>query len=338
MHRVHLLVLYPISFILHSSIEIPLLCTSRLGYTRICLAFVRPCVDILGVFTQEISNDISECMAQYMAHPLPSASAAAQQKHYVTYTAPTTDPYPISVTLLEAPALLASSGTTGFRTWEASLYLASFFVSAEGKRYIKGRNVLELGAGTGFLSILCATHLDARSVLATDGSEEVVNDLRVNMALNRVEGNENVKVNYLQWGQTLIGGVADCRKQGQEYELVIGADVVGQLPRKTVMPLIGTADIRCTIYPSSGRNIERPVRAVPQDQSCHISYCTERTYFSCLSQRLWYVDVTSSGNQIVFDLQQMQMTLQGRNWRLMGRRCRNKSASSIQHQLQSISF
>ena len=292
----------------------------------------------MGVPTQEISDDISECMAQYMAQPLQAASAAAQQKHYVTYTGPTSDPYPISVTLLEAPALLASSGTTGFRTWEASLHLASFFVSAEGKQYIEGRNVFELGAGTGFLSILCAAHLDAKSVLATDGSQEVVNDLKVNMALNRVEGNENAMVNHLQWGQTLIGGVADCRKQGQEYDLVIGADVVGQLPRKMLMPLTATADIRCTIYTSPGRNVKRPVRAVPQDQSCHISYRAERTYFSCFSQRLRYVDVTSCEDEIAFDLQQMQMTLRGRHWRLMGWKCRNKSASSIQRQLRSKSF
>lgn len=172
-----------------------------------------------------------------MAHPLPSASVAAQQKCYVTYTAPIIDLYPLSVTLLEAPALLVSSGTTGLRTWEASLYLASFLFSSEGKRYVVGKNVLELGAGTGFLSVLCAAHLNAKDVLATDGSDEVVTNLEENLNLDGIKGNGSIKANNLQWGQALIGGVADRRDEGSGYDLIIGADVVSQTPNLASAPL-----------------------------------------------------------------------------------------------------
>ena len=163
-----------------------------------------------------------------MAQPLPSATAAAQQKGYVTYTVPKLGTNVPQVTLLEAPSLLASSGTTGFRTWEAALFLGAYLISEAGSRHVTGQRVIELGAGTGFLSILCAKHLNARYVLTTDGSREVVAELKANLELNRLEEGELIKSAVLEWGHNLIGGLADCSGAGSPYDLVIGADVVGE--------------------------------------------------------------------------------------------------------------
>lgn len=173
-----------------------------------------------------------------MGHSLPSASAAAQQKSYVTYTAPTSGLDEAQLTLLEAPSLLASSGTTGFRTWEAALFLGAYLSSPKGNHFVTGRNVLELGAGTGFLSIFCAKHLCAQRVLATDGSQEVISDIKSNIHLNELEGSELIQTAILQWGHTLIGGVADCREDKRSYDLVLGADVTYDL--KSIPPLIAT--------------------------------------------------------------------------------------------------
>lgn len=164
-----------------------------------------------------------------MGQPLPSASAAAQQKSYVTYTAPIHGPDAAQVTLLEAPSLLASSGTTGFRTWEAALFLGAYLSSPDGNHLVAGKRVLELGTGTGFLSILVAKHLGAHYVLATDGSQEVVSDVKSNILLNDLEGRELIQTAILQWGHTLIGGVADCREDKRSYDVVLGADVVSDL-------------------------------------------------------------------------------------------------------------
>ena len=169
------------------------------------------------------------CLAEYMGQPLPSASAAAQQKSYVTYTAPTSCENAAQVTLLEAPSLLASSGTTGFRTWEAALFLGAYLSSPDGRHLVSGKSVLELGAGTGFLSIYCARHLGAQRVLATDGSQEVISDLKSNIQLNGLEGSELIQTANLQWVHTLIGGVADCREHRGSYDLVLGADVVSEI-------------------------------------------------------------------------------------------------------------
>lgn len=167
-------------------------------------------------------------MAQYTAQPLPSANAAAQQKSYVTYTAPIASPEASQITTLEAPSLLASSGTTGFRTWEAALFLGAYLSSETGNHYVAGKRIFELGAGTGFLSILCTKLLGARYVLATDGSSEVVTDIKTNLDLNKLEEEGLIKTAVLEWGHTLISGPVDSRGEGLSYDLVIGADVVGE--------------------------------------------------------------------------------------------------------------
>ena len=164
-----------------------------------------------------------------MAQPLESASAAAQQKSYVTYTAPHRRLDAPQITLLEAPSLLAASGTTGFRTWEAALFLGAYFASEVGNQYVAGCRLIELGAGTGFLSILCAKHFGARFVLATDGSREVITDMKINLGLNDLEEGDLIKSAAVVWGSALIGGPLDCRGADLPYDVAFGADVVSSL-------------------------------------------------------------------------------------------------------------
>ena len=175
---------------------------------------------------QEISNEISEALAQVMSNPLPSEISAAQEKVYVTYTSPSVDTSPPALTLLEARWTLGSSGTTGFRTWEAALHLASYLYNNPQRHPIANRNVIELGAGTGLVSILCAKYLMAAHVSATDGSPEVVGDLDVNMRLNGMTSGGNMGSHVLKWGHSLIGGIFDWRVSGKPFDLVLGADVV----------------------------------------------------------------------------------------------------------------
>ena len=84
---------------------------------------------------------------------------------------------------------------------------------------IDGKGILELGAGSGFLSILCAKYLNARSVLATDGSERVVDELQSNLYLNGLEDNRVIEATILKWGQ-----LPD--KHLWTYDLILGSDIV----------------------------------------------------------------------------------------------------------------
>lgn len=163
-----------------------------------------------------------------MAQPLPTEASTAQQKCYVTYTAPSTrDPSP-TLTVFESPSLLASTGTTGFRTWEAALHLATYLSVRAEQVNLAGKNILELGAGTGLVSILCARHLGASYVLATDGSHSVVSDIETNLGLNSMSESENIQSSLLIWGYSLVGSAADLRKEEKSFDLVIGADIVSR--------------------------------------------------------------------------------------------------------------
>ena len=167
------------------------------------------------------------CLADLLANHIPLASESAQQKCYLTYTVPSPSLFCAELTLLETRSVLASSGTTGLRTWEAALYLGTFLSSASGLDLIKGKTILELGAGTGFLSILCARHLEARFVLATDGSAEVINDLESNIRLNEL-GNTNLIIPaILKWGHLFPDN--PLNGDSRTYDLVLGADVVSAL-------------------------------------------------------------------------------------------------------------
>lgn len=195
-----------------------------------------------------------------MVQSLPSASAAAQQKSYVTYTTPNAIVEAPKIILLEAPSLLASAGTTGFRTWEAALFLGAYLASPDGLDFVNGKDIIELGAGTGFLSILCAKHLGARFVMSTDGSREVVTDIKTNLGLNDLNEGNVIRNVVLPWGYALINGVTDRREANLSFDLVIGADVTYDL--KSIPALISTLRDLFELYPQIKVLISATVRNV----------------------------------------------------------------------------
>ena len=149
----------------------------------------------------------------------------------MTYTAPSSSLYCPELTLLEARSILASSGTTGLRTWEAALCLGTYLFSSNGQELIRGRTILELGAGTGFISILCAKHLGAQFVLATDGNADIIRDLDSNLVLNKIKDTNLIITAVLEWGHMLPNILWDSLEESQTYDLVLGADVVSLIVR-----------------------------------------------------------------------------------------------------------
>lgn len=196
-------------------------------------------------YKQEISDDLMSALSVLLASGIPSESAAAQQKAFVTYdfsqhsstTSASSQDY--SVTLLESRAVISSSGTTGLRTWEAALLLGSYLSSQDGREKIREKQVLELGAGTGMLSILCAKHLGVSGVVATDGDEAVVDAIKTNSYLNGVDtesqSKTTVKAAALRWGWGL-----DADTFSEDYgmdipDVILGADVVSYYPHRGLL-------------------------------------------------------------------------------------------------------
>jgi hypothetical protein len=172
-------------------------------------------------------------LAELMFSPMPDDATAAQQRNWVTYT-PLTQTSPIldkepGLKLLENRAVISGAGTTGLRTWEAALHLSSYLLSSpELIASVKGKKVIELGAGTGLLSILCASHLGAAHVTATDGDEGVVQALHENATFNDVK--DAMDIGVLWWGRALKGSWMFEKDPSFFCDLVLGADVVSGTP------------------------------------------------------------------------------------------------------------
>ncbi|KAI0391010.1 S-adenosyl-L-methionine-dependent methyltransferase [Xylariaceae sp. FL0594] len=228
---------------------------ARLPPERYQLRVMRPLVAKIEKAIQdpdedEISDDLMNRIGALMTHGVPSEFDALKERAYVTFTclAEVTstsqrqedggiDEEP-TITLLERRNLISGSRTTGHRTWEAALHLGAYLLTDAGRRLVEGRSVLELGAGTGFLAILCAKHLGATHVTTTDGDENVVDALKENLALNGLDaqgegegesgggdGQKSVLAKRLWWGEELEGTWVEKDFDAHPYDVVIGADI-----------------------------------------------------------------------------------------------------------------
>ncbi|KFY80014.1 hypothetical protein V498_08862 [Pseudogymnoascus sp. VKM F-4517 (FW-2822)] len=188
---------------------------------------------------ESISDDLMNSFASLLTTTIPPEAIAAQEKSYVTYTlsnllpSPSSSPSPPpadppTITILESRNLLGGTGTTGFRTWEASLQLSDFLCSPScpPDLCLRGKSVLELGSGTGYLSICCAKYLGAAHVTATDGFDTVMTDLGTNLFINDLQDSALVSTRELKWGHALLGNEdAVFLEEHQSPDTIIGADV-----------------------------------------------------------------------------------------------------------------
>lgn len=117
--------------------------------------------------------------------PTSPTSSSYAYKHYLLQ--PDTH-----ITLRESISFV-SEGTTGLCTWEAALALADYLLE-HADSLLRGKNILELGAGAGLIGILLkqrALKLAAGQVLLTDGSAACVQLMRDNIVLNFKETSQN---------------------------------------------------------------------------------------------------------------------------------------------------
>lgn len=150
---------------------------------------------------------------------------------------------------LKEDGRMISSGTTGLRTWQASVALANHLLVGSSAL---PSNILELGAGTGLLSLVVAQILkDARvasaRIVASDVDSSVLQQLGLNVALSLSTSNfvwlstyklillfsddlqDIVNVQSLDWGMattvegrtTLLATLSDSPPS-----LILGADIV----------------------------------------------------------------------------------------------------------------
>ena len=161
---------------------------------------------------------------------MPGEAEAAQEKSFVTYSVTSiSSDAPPTITISESRNLLGGTGTTGFRTWEACLQLGDFLCSkyCPPDLALSSKTILELGCGTGYLSVLCAKYLKAGHITATDGFDNVIDDLDENLLLNDLEMSPLIRTRLLKWGSGSF--VENCGNdtsflEGKAPDIILGAD------------------------------------------------------------------------------------------------------------------
>lgn len=171
---------------------------------------------------------VSDLLYTHRANLCQAEQTDIYKKRTLTYTPPTDFDSPTtSIVIEEAQYLLGSASNVGLRTWEASLRLAHFLWNRQA--LIRGRHVLELGAGTGFLSIFCSAVLSAKHVLATDGNDQVLDSLRHNVDLNNPVYGPSAPpvVKKLSWEdeEDFDSMITSEDGTGFKPDIVIGADI-----------------------------------------------------------------------------------------------------------------
>jgi hypothetical protein len=181
---------------------------------------------------QELNDNLMDALGMLVAQPKANSLELAQKLSHVKYTAPlqSSSTKNREVTTIESRGLILSGGTTGKRTWEAALHLGSFLASSAGEELVRGKRVIELGAGTGFLSLFCAHHLGVQSVVSSDREPVLIENMRECVRFNhRGDGPFPFYPAFWDWGTPLektqeLESFVD--EDDLRFDVALGADLV----------------------------------------------------------------------------------------------------------------
>lgn len=169
------------------------------------------------------------CYSDLISCPSRPPLEEAQQLSYIKYTPPWSLERENSQYIItsENRGLILASGTTGFRTWEAALHLGTFLSTLEGKALVENKNVVELGAGTGLISMYCAKYLGAASVTATDREPALIANIQDCVPLNDLQSRSFHAVTW-EWGNSMVfeDDASACQTSPPRYDVGLGADLV----------------------------------------------------------------------------------------------------------------
>ena len=140
----------------------------------------------------------------------------------------------IQVELNDAPLSKEDHTSVGLQSWGSSIFLAericlqpSLFSLTTTPIDTNARplRILELGAGTGMLSIVAAKILQsynqAPEIIATDYHPDVLDNLNRNVATNFPKHPNSITVKYLDWEVPHY-----CEPLDRPFEVILAADVI----------------------------------------------------------------------------------------------------------------
>lgn len=104
--------------------------------------------------------------------------------------------------------------------WQSSITLSHFLLQASNQQLVRGKDVIELGAGSGLPSLVSAL-LQPKSVLCTDYPEPaILENIRTNIRQNlQPDFRTVISVEGLKWGP-------NCRASTEQFDVVLMADTL----------------------------------------------------------------------------------------------------------------
>ncbi|KAH6604472.1 hypothetical protein Trco_006179 [Trichoderma cornu-damae] len=206
-----------------------------------------------------VSDGLMSSLSVLLSTAAPDEADAVQQKCHVVYRLASLPGHKARITLFENRFLISAGGTTGLRTWEAALHLGQLLCL--NPSIVSGKRILELGAGTGYLSILCVKYLESTHVIASDGSDDVINNLPENLFLNQLEGSSAISPMDLKWGHALVGTEEERWNGARPLDVILGADITydsGVIPALvvTLLELFGFYPHVEVIIAATQRNLQ----------------------------------------------------------------------------------
>jgi predicted nicotinamide N-methyase len=132
--------------------------------------------------------------------------------------------------------------STGLTLWRAAPILCSYLI-ANSESLVKGRNILELGAGMGLSGVVAAV-LGASCVFLSDGDSDSLSNMRKNIQRNNslIPTSTNIQCLQLKWGQRIAEFKAKCNLPTPSglFDLVMGSDII--YVETILEPLFQTVD------------------------------------------------------------------------------------------------
>ncbi|KAJ7508581.1 hypothetical protein B0H11DRAFT_1848194 [Mycena galericulata] len=166
-----------------------------------------------------------------------------------------------TTTLLESRTTI-EGGTTGLRTWLASLVLAQYLI--RNPALVHGKRILELGSGIGFLgSVVASLQLLQRptdgstpgKIWMTDINDSVLSRCRDNIQLpcNLSSSHPDVECCFLDWSTALdpdgVVPLTSLLEEELDADLILGADIASPMIPYLIPALV--ALLRLALPPRS---------------------------------------------------------------------------------------
>ncbi|KAI5897764.1 uncharacterized protein SCHCODRAFT_02490195 [Schizophyllum commune H4-8] len=205
-----------------------------------------------------------------------------------------------TVTLRESRTTI-QDGTTGLRTWLASLVLSKYLINEPD--LIANKRILELGSGIGFLGIICASvqllnqiteNAPAPHLWLTDVNDDVLARCKANVQLpcNLSSDHPNVHYRNLDWvefDQSTSRTAALADMDVLDEDVILGADIV--FDPSLIEPLVTVLALRLMKLRQNGRRMALIALTVRNPET--FQAFVEAVERAALT--IEYVDYTTSG-------------------------------------------